>query len=300
MTSLSAGDHVIAGDDLYGGTYRLFTRIFSRLGIEFDFVDLTNPANLSPLIRPNTRLLWLETPTNPLLKIVNIEAVCRIARAHGLLSVVDNTFATPYLQQPLLLGADAVVHSTTKYMGGHSDVVGGIVITNHDGFAEQIGYISNATGGIPGPMDAFLVLRGIKTLHLRMERHVSNAIEIANFLQHHPQVDRVIYPGLKEHPHHDLCTRQMRGPGGMISFIVKGGKDAAFTFTKNTQLFACAESLGGVESLIGHPVTMTHAAIPKDIRENLGITDGFIRLSVGIENAQDLINDLQIAFKSIN
>lgn len=292
LMCLSAGDHVIAMDDLYGGTRRLLTRVFSRLGIACDFVDLSVAQNLESAIQKNTKLVWIETPSNPTLKLVNIEQICQIAHSRNLAVAIDNTFATPYLQQPLKLGADLVVHSTTKYLGGHSDVIGGAIITNHADWAEQIAFVSNATGGIPGPLDCFLTLRGTKTLAIRMKTHCENALQIARFLETHPQVARVIYPGLENHPQFDLCKQQMRLPGGMISFIIKGDLTAAKTFTESTQLFACAESLGGVESLVGLPALMTHASVPLETRQNLGIVDGLIRLSVGIEDPIDLLNDL--------
>ncbi len=296
IMSLSAGDHVVAVDDLYGGTYRLFTEVFSRLGISTTFVDLKSPANLSKAIQANTKLLWIETPTNPMLKIVDIKKTCEIAKRHNIKVAVDNTFATPFLQQPLQLGADFVVHSTTKYLGGHSDVIGGAIVTNDADFAKQIAFLSNAVGAIPSPVDCFMVLRGLKTLHVRMERHVENAQKIAAFLKSHPQVETVIYPGLENHPDYLLCKSQMKGPGGMISFVIKGGLTKAALFLRSTRIFACAESLGGVESLIEHPAIMTHASVPLETRKQLGIKDGLIRLSVGIEDAQDLINDLKEAF----
>lgn len=293
---LSAGDHVVAVDDLYGGTYRLFTQVFSRLGISTTFVDLKSPANLTKAIQPNTKLLWIETPTNPMLKLVDIKKTCEIAKIHNIKVAVDNTFATPFLQQPLQLGADFVVHSTTKYLGGHSDVIGGAIVTNDVDWAKQIAFLSNAVGAVPGPVDCFMVMRGLKTLHVRMERHVENAQKIAAFLKSHPQVETVIYPGLESHPDYLLCQSQMKGPGGMISFVIKGGLTAASLFLRSTRIFACAESLGGVESLIEHPAIMTHASVPVESRNQLGIKDGLIRLSVGIEDVQDLINDLQEAF----
>lgn len=299
MNTLCSGDHVIAVDDLYGGTYRLFTKVFAKLGIEFDFVDLTKPAHLLQYIKPSSKIIWIETPTNPMLKLVNIAEVTKIARSKGITTIVDNTFATPYLQQPLRLGADIVVHSTTKYLGGHSDVVGGCIVTNNESWAEQIAFTSNSIGASQAPFDAFLVMRGVKTLHVRMQRHVENAIQIADYLNKHPQVAHVYYPGLPNHPQYGLCKEQMNGPGGMLSFTIKGSQQAAHRFLQHTQLFACAESLGGVESLIGHPATMTHASIPVHIRESLGITDNLIRLSIGIESVDDLIQDLQLAFKSI-
>jgi cystathionine gamma-lyase len=293
---LSAGDHVVAVDDMYGGTYRLFAHVFSRFGISTTFVDLKNLENLSNAIGPNTKLLWIETPSNPMLKLVDIKKTCKIAKQHNIKVAIDNTFATPFLQQPLSLGADFVIHSTTKYLGGHSDVIGGAIVTNDADWAKQISFLSNAVGAVPSPIDCFMVMRGLKTLHVRMERHVENAKKIATFLASHSQVEAVIYPGLENHPDHLLCKSQMKGPGGMISFEVKGGLAAATLFLRSTHVFACAESLGGVESLIEHPATMTHASIPHKARNKLGIKDGLIRLSVGIEDMQDLINDLKGAF----
>ncbi len=297
LMCLSAGDHVVAVDDLYGGTYRLFTQVFSRFGISTTFVDLKNLENLTKAIQPNTKLLWIETPTNPMLKLVDIQKACEIAKQHHIKAAVDNTFATPFLQQPLQLGADFVVHSTTKYLGGHSDVIGGAIVTNNENWAKQISFLSNSVGAVPGPVDSFMVMRGLKTLHVRMERHVENAQKIAAFLNTHPQVESVIYPGLENHPDYLLCKKQMKGPGGMISFIIKGDLKAAELFLRSTRIFACAESLGGVESLIEHPALMTHASVPIEMRRQLGISDGLIRLSVGIEDAQDLITDLKEAFQ---
>ena len=296
LMCLSHGDHVIAVDDLYGGTYRLFTKVFSRFGVTTTFTDLSHPNKLESLIQKNTKLIWIETPTNPMLKLVDIEAICHIAKKHSILVAIDNTFATPYLQKPLILGADFVVHSTTKYLGGHSDVIGGAIVTSNDAWAEQIAFISNAVGAVPSPMDAFLTMRGLKTLHVRMRQHVENAQVIAEFLGQHPQVEKVYYPGLNSHLDFELCRKQMKGPGGMISFVLKGNMENARQFLKSVQIFSCAESLGGVESLIGHPATMTHGSIPVEVRHKLGIVDGLIRLSVGIEDVQDLQNDLECAF----
>lgn len=296
LMCLSQGDHVLSIDDLYGGSRRLLTQVFSRLGIESSFVDLSILSNLEQNLKPNTKLLWIETPTNPMLKLVDIEAICNNAHAHNIPVVIDNTFATPYLQKPLNLGANLVVHSTTKYIGGHSDVVGGVIITNHTKWAEQLAYVSNAVGAIPGPMDCFLTLRGAKTLAMRMKAHCENAAQIAEFLKNHPRVEQVIYPGLKEHPHYELCQKQMLAPGGMISFVIQGGLAAAKHFTSSTRLFRCAESLGGVESLIELPALMTHASVPIETRKNLGIVDGLIRLSVGIEDPIDLLTDLDKSF----
>jgi cystathionine gamma-lyase len=288
---LSAGDHVVAADDLYGGTFRLFDKVFSRLGITFSFVDMTDVENTKKAITDNTKLIWVETPTNPMLKLVDIKAT--VAAAGDIPVAVDNTLATPMLQQPLALGATLVVHSTTKYIGGHSDVVGGAVVTNSDSWRERVAFVQNSAGGTPGPQDVFLTLRGLKTLHVRMDRHVENAKVIARLLEEHDQVEKVYYPGLESHPQHALANEQMRGPGGMISFVVKGGLDKASRLLKATQVFACAESLGGVESLIEHPAIMTHASVPPENRAALGIDDGLIRLSVGIEDLDDLIADIK-------
>lgn len=296
MNLLSAGDHVICADDVYGGTYRLFELVFTRYGLQYTWVDMTNPDNVAKAIRPNTKMLWIETPTNPLLSVVDIAAVAEIGRKHKCLTVVDNTFASPYLQQPLDLGADIVVHSTTKYIGGHSDVVGGAILTIDEQAYTKLKYHQNAVGGVPGPHDCWLVMRGVKTLALRMEAHCANAMKIAKWLQSNASVSRVIYPGLSNHKQHDLARRQMRGFGGMVSFELKGGEAAARKVAGQTKLFSLAESLGGVESLIGHPATMTHASMPKEQREARGLTGGLLRLSVGIEDADDLIGDLEAAF----
>jgi cystathionine gamma-lyase len=293
---LSAGDHVLYSDDLYGGTFRLFDKVFRRQGLSFEAVDMTDPANVARAFREQTRLVWIESPTNPMLKLVDLAEVARVARAHGALSVVDNTFATPYFQRPLSHGIDAAVHSTTKYLNGHSDVVGGAVVTNDDALHERLKFLQNAVGGVPSPMDSFLVLRGLKTLHVRMARHAENAAALARFLEAHPQVERVVYPGLPSHPQHALARRQMTGFGGMLTFVLRGGLPAAAAFLRAVRIFACAESLGGVESLIEHPAIMTHASVPKETRERLGILDGFIRVSAGIENAADLVADLELGF----
>ena len=293
---LGAGDHVVAGDDLYGGTYRLFTKVFSRFGMEFSFVDMAETSGLERVINPATRLVWLETPTNPLLKVMDIAALAEIAKASGALVVVDNTFATPYLQQPLALGADIVVHSLTKYLGGHSDVIGGAVITGNPELAEKLAFLQNAVGAVPGPQDCFLVLRGLKTLHVRMERHCENALRVARYLQDNPRVGQVYYPGLPEHPQHELAARQMPGFGGMISFeLADDSLGRAVKFCAATRVFSLAESLGGVESLVEHPAIMTHASIPRDVRESYGLRDSLIRLSVGIEDIEDLLEDLEQA-----
>jgi cystathionine beta-lyase/cystathionine gamma-synthase len=298
LNLLSAGDHVIVGDDVYGGTFRLFDKVFKRYGVEFSWVDAADPANVKAAIQPNTKLLWVETPTNPLLKLVDIRALAEVAHAAKLVFAVDNTFATPYLQQPLDLGADVVVHSTTKYIGGHSDVVGGAVLTNDEELFKTVKFHQNAVGGVPSPFDAWLTLRGVKTLALRMKQHEENARQVADWLTRHEAIDQVYYPGLASHPQHELAKRQMRGFGGMVSFTLKGGFEAARAVGRRTKLFALAESLGGVESLMCHPVSMTHGSIPKEIREARGVTDGLLRLSVGIEDVEDLLADLQQALEA--
>lgn len=289
---LDAGDHVVLSDDLYGGTFRLADKVFKRLGIEQTYVDLTDLEAVEAALRPNTKVLWAETPTNPMLKICDLAALAEICTRRGVISVCDNTFATPFFQRPLELGFDVVAHSMTKYLNGHSDVVGGALVTRRDDLHERLAFLQNAVGGVLGPMDSFLVLRGLKTLHVRMERHVENAGMVAEALVGHEKVEKVTWPGLKTHPQHDLAKRQMGGFGGMLTFVIKGGLPAARAFLKNVRLFACAESLGGVESLIEHPAIMTHASVPAETRLRLGIDDGFIRLSVGIENGQDLVDDL--------
>lgn len=297
MQILSAGDHVVACDDMYGGTFRLFDKVLRRQGLEFSYVDPTGGgAAVAAAIRDTTKMVWIETPTNPLLKLCDIADVARVCKERDLILAVDNTFMTPFLQRPLELGADLVCHSTTKYLNGHSDVVGGAVVTNRDDLHERLAFLQNAVGAVPSPMDSFLVLRGTKTLHVRMERHEHNARALAAWLAEHEQVERVIYPGLPSHPQHDLAKRQQRGFGGMISFDLRGGIDAARRFLQTCHLFACAESLGGVESLVEHPAIMTHASVPADRRRELGIGDGFIRLSVGIEDLADLRGDLERAF----
>ena len=293
---LDQGDEVISTNDLYGGTYRSFTKIYSRFGLGFHFTDLTNPENILPLINSNTKMIWVETPTNPMLNIIDIEAVAAIARGHGLLLVVDNTFASPYLQNPLDLGADIVLHSATKYLGGHSDVVHGTLIVKDPNLAERLFFIQNGNGAVPGPQDCFLVLRGIKTLHLRMQRACENAARIARFRHDHPNVDKVYWPGFEHHPNHAIAAKQMRDFGAMVSFTLHGDDyDEALRVLSNTHLFSLAESLGGVESLIGHPASMTHASIPKEERLKTGLVDSLIRLSIGIEDGDDLIEDLQKA-----
>jgi len=301
---IPANSHIIAGDDLYGGTYRLFERVRKQsMGLEVTYVDLSNPktvrANLEAARKPNTKMVWVETPTNPLLKVVDLEQVAAFATKEGYISVCDNTFASPYLQQPLQYGFSLVVHSATKYLNGHSDCVGGIVVTgSNKEITERMGFLQNAIGSIPSPFDCFLILRGVKTLAVRMDRSSSNALEIASFLEKQPQVERVIYPGLRSHPQYDVAHRQMRTGGGMITMIMKGGLDASRKFLETVRVFSLAESLGGVESLIEHPAIMTHASIPKEVREKTGIVDGLIRLSVGIEDLVDLRADLESGFKA--
>lgn len=295
---LRPGEEVLACNDLYGGSYRLLTQVYEPLGIGSRFVDMAGMPQIEALIQPQTKMIWIETPTNPLLRITDIEAVCRTARRHGILTVVDNTFASPYLQQPLDLGADIVVHSATKYLGGHSDVVLGAVVTRNTDIAERLYFLQNAAGAVPGPHDCFLVLRGIKTLHLRMERACTNAHEIARWLANHPAVGNVHYPGLAHHPQHELAARQMHLFGAMVSFDLKDDSlEAAMQVLRRTRLFTLAESLGGVESLIGHPASMTHASIPRAARLRAGLTDTLIRLSVGIEAVEDLIDDLEKALQ---
>lgn len=298
LNLLQAGDHVLATQDLYGGTYRLFQRVWAKFGLEFSFVSGEDPDEVRRALKPNTKLLWIETPSNPLLNIVDIRALSAVAHERGVLVVVDNTFATPYLQRPIELGADLVVHSTTKYLGGHSDVVGGALCIKERAIYEQLKFYQNAVGAVPGPLDCFLVLRGIKTLALRMRQHCENAQRVAEYLAQHYEVERVIYPGLPSHPGHALAKRQMDGFGGMVSVVLKGGLERALRFMRSTRLFRLAESLGGVESLICHPATMTHASIPPEERARIGISDALIRLSVGIEDAEDLIADLQQALKA--
>ncbi|MBI4533128.1 MAG: cystathionine gamma-synthase [Candidatus Melainabacteria bacterium] len=297
MNLLSAGDHVVVGDDVYGGVYRLFEQVLCRYKLTFSYVDARNVSEVERAIRSDTKMLWLETPTNPLLRLADLRALAKLAKASRLVSVVDNTFASPYFQRPLDLGVDVVIHSTTKYLGGHSDVVGGAAVTSRDDLYETIKFHQNAVGGVPGPFDSWLVLRGLKTLALRMTEHEKNALLIARFLETHPAIEKVLYPGLPSHRQYELAKRQMTGFGGMVSCVIKGGMDKAQKLLQRTKLFALAESLGGVESLIGHPATMTHASIPKEIREARGIVDGLVRLSVGIEDSQDLIDDLEQALR---
>ena len=300
LKMLRPGDHVIASNDLYGGTYRLFTQVFAPFGIEFSFIDMTNTENIGQVASEKTRLIWIETPTNPLLNIVDIQAVTEFARSKNILTVVDNTFASPYLQRPLTLGADAVIHSTTKYIGGHSDVIGGAICSSNKMIMENARFQVKTTGAVPGPMDAYLTLRGVKTLHVRVQRACENAKKIVAYLADHPKTGMVRYPGLDSHPQHKVAARQMNDFGAMVSFSLKDDSiKKAHTFMKHTHFFTLAESLGGVESLISHPASMTHASIPKEVREKAGLKDSLIRLSVGIEDAEDLIADLAHAFESV-
>ncbi|HET9029002.1 MAG TPA: cystathionine gamma-synthase [Candidatus Aquilonibacter sp.] len=301
LNLLSAGDHAVVTDDLYGGTYRLFTRVLERYGLQFTYVDMSDLDAVRAAVKPNTKLFWIETPTNPLLKLIDIKGVAalRDAAAKNAVVVVDNTFATPYFQQPLSLGADVVVHSTTKYIGGHSDVVGGVAITNNRELADVIKFHQNAVGGVPGPHDAWLTMRGAKTLALRMRQHAQNAQAVAEFLESHSEVARVFYPGLASHPQHELAKRQMSGFGGMVSFVLQGEQARGIDFANRLTYFSLAESLGGVESLICHPARMTHGSIPKEDRERRGVTDGLLRLSVGIEDVEDLLDDLKRALASV-
>ncbi len=298
LNILSAGDHVIVTDDLYGGTYRLFSRVLARYGLEFTYVDMANLDAVRAAIKPNTKMFWVETPTNPLLKLIDIRAMADLAA--DAVVVVDNTFASPYFQQPLALGADVVVHSTTKYIGGHSDVVGGVAVMNDKDLYDVVKFHQNAVGGVPGPHDAWLTMRGAKTLALRMREHAANAMAVAEFLESHDEIDRVYYPGLASHPQHALAKRQMSGFGGMVSFTLKGPEQRAIDFAHRMKYFSLAESLGGVESLICHPARMTHGSIPKEEREKRGVTDGLLRLSVGIEDIEDLIEDLRSALESVS
>ena len=299
MHLLEAGDRVVSMDDVYGGTNRLFNKVWARHGIDFSFVDLSDLEQARAAITPGTKLVWIESPTNPMLKLVDIAAVAEIAHAQGALVVVDNTFMTPYFQRPLSLGADIVVHSTTKYLNGHSDVVGGALVTDSDALRERLAFVQNSVGAVPGPMDSFLVLRGLKTLPVRMERHAQSAQKVAEWLEAHPKVEAVIYPGLPSHPQHDLAQRQMSGFGGMITARLKGGIEGSRRMLSACKIFALAESLGGVESLIEHPAIMTHASVPAEQRAELGISDGLIRLSVGIEAYDDLQADLAQALDQI-
>ena len=294
------GDEIISTDDLYGGTYRLFTKVFENYGIKFHFVPMDEPDSIVGFINKNTKMIWVETPTNPMMNIIDLKKMALVSKAHGLLLAVDNTFASPYLQNPLTFGADIVMHSVTKYLGGHSDVVMGALVVNDDSLAERLVFIQNACGAVPGPQDCFLVLRGVKTLHLRMERHSQNGKTIAAYLKNHPKVEKVYWPGFEDHPNHTIAKTQMKDFGGMISFSLKGNRlEDAKKVLENFKLFSLAESLGGVESLCGHPASMTHASIPKSDREKLGLVDSLIRLSVGVEDAEDLKNDLMDALAKI-
>jgi len=296
IKTLNPGDEVISTSDLYGGTFRLFTKIFEKYGIKFTFVDMRDLSNIEAAITDNTKLIWTETPTNPMMNIVDIAGVVSVAKKHQVTVVVDNTFASPYLQNPLDLGADIVMHSVTKYIAGHSDVIMGFLATNSSELDEQFGFIQNSSGAVPGPQDCFLVLRGIKTLHVRMQRHIENGEKVAQYLRNHPNVSKVYWPGFEDHPNHEVAKKQMRGFGGMISFIQKEDTlEQANKTLKSFKIFSLAESLGGVESLVGHPASMTHASIPREQRLEVGLTDSLIRLSVGIEDIDDLIADLEQA-----
>lgn len=293
---LKPGDEVVSTDDLYGGSYRLFTKIFEDFGIRFHFVNMSNVDNVEAAINKNIRMVWVETPTNPMMNVIDIKAVSVLCKSNDVLLAVDNTFASPYIQQPLNLGADIVMNSATKYLAGHSDVILGSLVTNDKSLAERLGFIQNASGAVPGPMDSFLTLRGIKTLHVRMQRHCENAAQIANYLKTHPKIEKVYWPGFEDHPNHHIAKAQMSDFGGMLSFVTKGANyESAIQILKKLKLFTLAESLGGVESLAGHPASMTHASIPKEIREQSGVVDALIRLSVGIEDVRDLIADLDQA-----
>jgi len=296
---LNEGDHVVCGDDVYGGTFRFFDKVMKRFGVEYSFVDTTNPENVRGAIKENTRLIWLETPTNPLLKVSDLEAITKIAGEKGIMTVVDNTFASPYNQSPLELGASMVLHSTTKYVGGHSDLVGGVVVTSDESIHEQLRFLQNSAGAIPSPFDSWLAMRGVKTMAVRMERHASNAEKIVEYLLKREEIDRVYYPFLEGHPNSEVARRQMRTGGGMVSFDLRGGKKAAYDFLKALELFTLAESLGGVESLCEYPPDMTHGSIPEERRKEIGINPGLVRLSVGIENVDDLIADLEKGFKAL-
>jgi cystathionine gamma-lyase len=293
MKLLAPGDEVITGNDLYGGSYRIFTKVFANYGIKFHFIDFTDPSNILQYINSNTKLIWVETPTNPTMQVVDIEAVAKISKKNDLKLVVDNTFASPYLQNPIDLGADIVMHSVTKYIGGHSDVVMGALMLNDEETYKKLWFIYNACGATPGPMDSFLVLRGIKTLHLRMKAHCENGRKVAEFLKKHPKIDKIYWPGFEDHPNHAVAAKQMRDFGGMISITIKGATlEDTFKVASSFKVFTLAESLGGVESLINHPATMTHGSIPKEVREKVGVVDSLLRLSVGVEDIDDLLEDL--------
>lgn len=296
MKLLQPGDEVITGNDLYGGSYRIFTKIYMKYGIKFHFLDLSKPENIQPYINDKTKLVWIETPTNPTMQIVDIESIANITKANNILLTVDNTFASPYLQNPMDLGADIVMHSVTKYIGGHSDVVMGALLVNDDELYKNLWFIYNACGATPGPQDAFLVLRGIKTLHLRMKAHCENGARIAAYLKHHPKIDKIYWPGFEDHPNHDVAKKQMRDFGGMVSITIKDADlQETFRIASRFKVFALAESLGGVESLVNHPTSMTHGSIPKEEREKVGVTDNLLRLSVGVEDIEDLLADLDQA-----
>src|SRR6202140_5215088 len=301
LDGLDSGSHVVVSDDLYGGTFRLFERVRRRsANLDFTFIDMSDPAAVEKAMRPNTRMVWVETPSNPLLKLIDLEAVAKIARAHKAISVSDNTFASPWMQRPIEFGFDMVIHSATKYLNGHSDMVGGVIVVgDNKELGDQIAFLQNAVGAIAGAFDSFLVLRSLKTLALRIERHCANALEIARWLEEQPQVKSVSYPGLKSHPQHDLARMQMRGFGGMVTIVLKTDLDGTRRFLENTHLFSLAESLGGVESLINHPALMTHASVPKEQREKLGVTDSLVRISVGVEDLRDLTDDLETALEAI-
>lgn len=300
MKLLKPGDEVVSTNDLYGGSYRIFTKIFENYGIKFTFIGMENAADISKFISKKTKLIWVETPTNPMMNVIDIVAVSKVAKAHNILLAVDNTFATPYLQVPLDLGADIVMHSATKYLGGHSDVVVGALVVKDKKLANSLYFIQNSCGAVCGPMDSFLVLRGIKTLHLRMQRHCENGAAVAHFLAKHPKIDKVYWPGFVNHPNHQVAKKQMKDFGGMVSFVTKGNSiEDAFKIVENLKIFTLAESLGGVESLCGHPASMTHASIPKEERQKTGVVDALIRLSVGIEDSDDLLNDLEQALSLI-
>jgi cystathionine gamma-lyase len=297
---LNPGDEVITSNDLYGGSYRMFKKVFEKYGIKFHFTDLSNASSIEPLINSKTKLFWLETPTNPLMNIVDIKAFADLAKKHNIIVAVDNTFASPYLQNPLDLGADIVMHSVTKYLGGHSDVIMGALVMNDEKLYQELAFIANSCGAVPGPQDSFLVLRGIKTLHLRMERHCINGRKIATYLREHSKVSKVYWPGFTDHPNHEIAKKQMRDFGGMLSFTLKDDNmDTVVKLMKSVELFSLAESLGGVESLINHPASMTHASIPREERIKSGLVDSLIRLSIGVEDAEDLIADLDQALKKI-
>ena len=301
LDALDSGSHIVASDDLYGGTFRLFERVRRHsANLDFTFVDLTDASRFEPEIKPNTRMVWIETPSNPLLKLIDLEAIAKIAREKSIISVSDNTFASPWIQRPIEFGFDLVIHSATKYLNGHSDMVGGVIVVGENKeLGDKIAFLQNAVGAIAGPFDSFLVMRSLKTLALRMERHCANALEIARWLEEQPQVKSVSYPGLRSHAQHDLARTQMRGFGGMVTIVLKTDLAGTRRFLENTHLFSLAESLGGVESLVNHPALMTHASVPKEQREALGVTDSLVRLSVGVEDVQDLIDDLQFAFAAI-